>query len=173
MPLGSGYAMTSFDPTQLIASVGDIKPQAGLGEYIRHKGKTYCYVRFDNGVGNVAAVNGNLAYWKDLVNFVVTSDQSDGVAQAATELSFVAGVFLNAITDGYYGWIQTWGLHTSFGVSANGAIGQILVPSATDGQATTVATGAVTAAQAGAQRVATQYAVGAANRASAYITIVP
>src|SRR5262245_34353384 len=172
MPLGSGYATVSFDPTQLTANVGDIRPTASLGEVIRHRGKTYQYVRFDNGVGNIAAVNGNLAYWKDLVNFVVTSDQSDGVAQAATELSFCAGVFLNVLTDGYYGWIQTWGLHTSLFVSGNGAIGQLLLPSTTDGQATTVATGAVTAAQAGAEVVGRQYAVGAANRAAAFLKIL-
>jgi len=161
-----------MDPSQFTGSVGDLKPTAGLGEVIRWKGRTFMYGRFNSGVGVVAAVAGNLAYWKDLVNFIYTSDQSDGVAAAATELSFCAGVFLYAIANGNYGWIQTGGLVTNLFISAAGAIGQVLVPSATDGQATTAATGAVTAAQAGAQRIGTQYSVAAANRGSAYLTIL-
>jgi|ERR1041384_554110 hypothetical protein len=168
---GSGYVSASFDPTQITGMVGDIFPTAGLGEIVRVKNKTYQYVRFDNGVGNVAAVAGRGAYWKDIANFVVTSDFSDSQG-GGTELCLTAGVFLYAMTDLYYGWIQTGGYNASVYVSAAGAVGQRLLPSTTDGQFTTVATGSVTAAQAGAQRVGTQLTAAVSNLCAAYLEIL-
>jgi hypothetical protein len=171
MPLGrSGYSAGFFDPTQFVGSVGDVLPTAGLGEIQPYRGKTFIYGRFDNGVGNVAAVAGQACYWRDLTNFVFTSDISDSLA-GATELAFCAGVFQYVMTDLNYGWIQCGGVATGVKLSGAGAVGQILIPSVTDGTLTTVATGAVTAAQAGAQRVGTQIAVAVATLATVYLTI--
>ena len=171
MPIGrTGYAITFFDPTQTTGFTGDAQAQAGLGEVIVHKGKTYIYVKFDNGVGNVAAVAGQACYWKDLANFQVTSDYSDSQG-GGSELCLCAGVFLYVMTDGYYGWVQCGGIASSVKLSGTGAVGQILVPSTTDGTLTTVATGSVTAAQAGAQRVGTQLAAAVSNLATVYLTI--
>lgn len=171
MPIGrTGYAVTFMDPTQITGFVGDVTPQAGLGEVITHRGKTYQYVKFDNGVGNVAAVAGQACYWKDLANFLVTSDISDSQG-GGTELCLCAGVFLYAMTDLYFGWIQCGGLATGVKLSGTGAVGQILIPSATDGVLTTVATGAVTAAQAGAQRVGTQLAAAVSTLATVLLHV--
>lgn len=171
MPIGrSGYSIPMLDPTQFTGSVGDVQPQAGLGEIITHRGRTYQYVRFDNGVGNVAAVAGQACYWRDLANFIVTSDISDSLS-GATELAFCAGVFLYAMQDLYYGWIQCGGVATGVKLSGAGAPGQLLLPSQTDGVLTTVATGAVTAAQAGAQRVGTQIAAAVATLATVLLQV--
>lgn len=171
MPIGrTGYSIAFADPTQIAGQVGDIQAQAGLGEIITHRGKTYQYVRFDNGVGNVAAVAGQACYWRDLTNFVVTSDISDSLA-GATELCFCAGVFLYAMVDQNYGWIQCGGVATGVKLSGAGAVGQLLIPSVTDGTLTTVATGAATAAQAGAQRVGTQILAAVATLATVYLTV--
>lgn len=159
-----------LDPTQVVGQVGDIQSQAGLGEIITHRGKTYIYCRFDNGVGNVAAVAGQACYWKDLTTFTVTSDISDSLA-GATELAFCAGVFLYAVTDLYYTWIQCGGVATGVKLSGTGAVGQALFPSTTDGVLNTAATGAITAAQAGAQRVGTQIAAAVATLATVYLTV--
>ena len=171
MPIGhTGYSAGFSDPTQIAGLVGDQLAQAGLGEIQPYKGKTYMYVRFDNGVGNVPAVAGQACYWRDLANFVVTSDISDSQG-GGTELCLCAGVFLYAMTDLYYGWIQCGGIATGVKLSGAGAAGQILIPSVTDGVLTTVATGSVTAAQAGAQPVGRQLAVAVATLATVYLTI--
>jgi hypothetical protein len=171
MPIGrSGYSLGFTDPSQIVGQVGDILPQAGLGEVQPYRGKTYMYCRFDNGVGNIAAVAGQCCYWRDLNNFVVTSQKSDSLG-GATELAFCAGVFLYVVTDLYYCWIQCGGVATGVKLSGAGAVGQILIPSTVDGTLTTVATGAVTAAQAGAQRVGTQIAAAVATLATVYLTV--
>jgi hypothetical protein len=171
MPIGrSGYSSGFYDPSQIVGQVGDIVAQAGLGEVQPYRGRTFMYIRFDNGVGNVPAVAGQACYWRDLTNFVVTSDISDSLA-GATELAFCAGVFLYAMNDLSFGWIQCGGVATGVKLSGAGAVGQILIPSTTDGTLTTVATGAVTAAQAGAQRVGTQIAAAVATLATVYLTV--
>jgi len=171
MPVGrTGYSIPMLDPTQITGQVGDVQAQAGLGEVITHRGKTYMYVKFDNGVGNVAAVAGQACYWRDLTTFTVTSDISDSLA-GATELAFCAGVFLYAMTDLYFGWIQCGGVATGVKLSGTGAVGQVLIPSTTDGVLTTVATGSVTAAQAGAQQVGRQIAAAVSTLATVYLTI--
>jgi hypothetical protein len=167
-------AQVAFDPTQVLGQTGDIFPTARVGDIYRSpQGKTYRYGKFDNGSGNIAAVAGQAAYLRDGTanNFTFTSDQSDGFAAAATELSFCVGVFLYAITDGRYGWLQCGGYNPSVKVSATGAAGQRLLVSSTDGELTTVATGSVTAAQAGAPLVGLQYAPAVAGFAPAYLLV--
>jgi len=170
MPGRSGYNSLFMDPTQITGRVGDVSPQAALGEVQIRRGSCYIYGRFDNGVGNVAAVAGQACYWRDLANYVFTSDISDSQG-GGTELCLCAGVFLYAMTDLYYGWIQCGGVATGVKLSGTGAVGQILIPSTTDGVLTTVATGSVTAAQAGAQRVGTQLAAAVSTLATVYLTI--
>ena len=171
MPIGrTGYSIAFMDPTQIAGFVGDLQAQAGLGEIITHRGKTYQYVKFDNGVGNVAAVAGQACYWKDLANFLVTSDISDSQG-GGTELCLCAGVFLVAMTDLYFGWIQCGGVATGVKLSGAGAAGQALIPSTTDGVLTTVPTATATAAQARAQRVGTQLVAAVATLATVYLTV--
>lgn len=54
-----------------------------------------------------AAVLGNATFWKTAANYVSGIVSSDG---GATVEGRFAGVFLNVITAGYYGWIQIDGM---------------------------------------------------------------
>jgi hypothetical protein len=168
-------SQVAFDPTQIVAFTGDIFPQAGIGERFEHKnGNTYRYGLFHSGVGAVAAVAGNCVYLRNGVppTFQFTSDYSDSIMGAVAELSGVVGILLCALVSGRYGWIQTRGYHPLVHMSGAGSAGQILVPSTTDGILTTVITGSVTAAQAGGQRVGTQYAASVAGFGPAMLELV-
>lgn len=65
-------------------------------------GGKYQYVKLYLS-SSASAVAGQVAFWYDLDDYVVTADYSAAIP---------AGVFLNAITKGQYGWIQTEGLAT-------------------------------------------------------------
>jgi hypothetical protein len=67
-------------------------------------GGKYQYVKLYLS-SSAAAAAGQVASWYDLDDYVVTAD-------ALTGTSLVAGIFLNAITKGNYGWIQISGLAT-------------------------------------------------------------
>lgn len=96
-------------------------------------GKRYRFVRFDNGVGNVAAVAGNFAYvlapsgTSAGATTTVTSDLSDSAGVGA-------GVFMSAPADGEYCWVQIAGYATLTTALTAGADGNALTPvGATDG----------------------------------------
>jgi hypothetical protein len=165
------WSQVAFDPSQIVGQTGDLFPMATLGEEIWKNGKLYIYGKFDNGNNNVAAVVGQVAYWADWDNAVFTSDFPFSLG-GGTELCFVAGVFLYVMTDLRFGWIQKQGSHPAVKVNATGAPGQLLIPSTTSGQLTTVATGAVTAAQAGAQVVGRQTANAVGGFAAAVLQIL-
>ena len=80
-------------------------------------------------LSRAAAAAGQVASWYDLDDYVVTAD-------ALTGTSLIAGIFLNAITKGQYGWIQTAGLATvKFRASitkATPAIGDLVLVQATN-----------------------------------------
>lgn len=127
-----------------LESRDDVDPIMLLGSIVRDaaSGKSYIYVRFDNGVGNVAAVAGNLAYIHTLAEWdpdtgkaQVTSDQSDSVGGAAATTSIVAGVFVNVPTDLRYTFLQCGGRRTNMNVTAAAIAGSRQVSSATDGRA--------------------------------------
>ncbi len=69
-----------------------------------HGGK-YMYVKFKAGTTQSNA-KGQLVAWDDIDDFVVTPDPT------TANLSRVAGVALNAVTKGNYGFIQVSGLAT-------------------------------------------------------------
>lgn len=113
----------------------DATPQATVGGLYGINGKLYMYVKFDNGTA-VAAVAGKAAYIADTTwaphNGValVTSDVSAALGVDANAIC--VGVFVNAITDLQYGFIQVGGVKT--GVLSNAdAAGQRLIVSSTDG----------------------------------------
>lgn len=112
-----------------IENTNDASQKAPLGILYRHKGAIYRYVKFDDGAA-VAAAAGGVAHWDvldpDDGKFTVTSDYSDGVGKNA-----IAGVFLNAVTDQYYTWIQVGGVVDAF-VAALTAIGDVMIYNATD-----------------------------------------
>jgi hypothetical protein len=69
-----------------------------------HGGK-YQYVKFKAGTTQSNA-KGQLVAWDDIDDFVVTPDPT------TAGLARIAGVALNAVTKGQYGWIQVSGLAT-------------------------------------------------------------
>lgn len=88
-------------------------------------GKRYKYLKFDNGVGNVAAVVGNVAYY--LAVSGTSAGQTTTVTMDLTDCAGVtAGVFQAVLTDGYYGWFQTWGEATLTTALTAGADGNAL-----------------------------------------------
>ena len=113
-------------------SVNSATGQTGSGAV----GKTYQRVQVDSTV-TVAPFPGAVAWWSDKTRSLVTT--------AATNRGRVAGVFRNAITPGYIGFIQTQGPSTvkiiDAPTAAPTAAGLIVIPSATAGKADVVAAG--------------------------------
>jgi len=89
--------------------------------------KCYRLVKFDNGSGNVASAAKGVAHWKDRSTFTVTSDVTD----AESGNNGVAGIFLAAITDGYYCFVQIGGL-AQFTTGGGVADGDLVVSKGTD-----------------------------------------
>jgi hypothetical protein len=64
----------------------------------------YMYVQMDPAAVATGTVRGGLAFWKDFENYIVGID-----APTVPNLSQCAGVALNVVSKGNYGWIQTAG----------------------------------------------------------------
>lgn len=118
-------------------------PKFKLGTVYRsYDGKAYKYVQFNNGVGDVAAVVGNCAYYYAVSG--VSAGQIDIVTMDVTDSGGVcAGVFQAVIPDLGYGWIQTKGPATLTTALVSGADGNSLTASTTTDGTLKVA-GAVT-----------------------------
>jgi hypothetical protein len=106
-------------------------PQFTLGaKYEASGGKQYKYVQFNNGVGDVASVAGNFAYYYAVSG--VSAGQIDIVTMDVTDSGGVgAGVFQAVIPDLGYGWIQTKGPATLTTALVSGADGNALTASTT------------------------------------------
>ena len=119
----------------------------GIGVIRREGAKTYKYVKYNQGVGTVAAVAGNMTAYKSDVSYgpaaaEVSSDVSDS-------LTVPAGMLMSAIPHGSFGWIQIKGIATLNTALVSGADGNALVMSATTDGTLKVAA-AVTEVVAGA-----------------------
>jgi hypothetical protein len=165
LPTGNGDT-TNISPTdfgQPLNPPGNVPVNVGMGGQpgglgLQHQGawanRVYQRVQLDSGataatgVGLVAA--NQLAYWKDKFHYIVTNDVNQVNAangqQALTNSAFrnfVAGVFRNPVTPGYFCDVLQMGL--SIGVKTTGApaIGDQLVSdvSLTAAQAATVTAG--------------------------------
>lgn len=124
--LGSGGTFASFNESTLNASGSG--PWLGqLGQIFEDNGKVYRLVQFDNGTGNVAAVAGGAAHWKTRASYIVTSDQTD----AEASLNSVAGAFLMALTDQYYGFVQMGGVQACV-TDTTASAGTALIATTTD-----------------------------------------
>lgn len=96
-------------------------------------GKRYKYLKFNNGVGDVASVAGNVAYYYG-VSAAADANTYSTVTMDLTDAVMTAGVFQAVIADGGYGWIQTGGyatLTTALTAGADG--GRLTHIGATDG----------------------------------------
>ena len=117
-----------------IASTNDSAQKAPLGVLYRYKGNVYRYVLFDNGVGEsqtaVAAAAGGVAHWAALDPTNGTFTATSAYA-AALGKNVAAGILLNAVTQGYYTWLQVGGVATVF-VADSTVAGDVMIYSATD-----------------------------------------
>ena len=86
-----------------------------LGQIFEKDNKFFRLVKFDNGSGNVATIDGGVAYWKDRANWTVTADASDAEGLA----NGVAGGTHVVVTDGYYFFIQCGGDQAAVVVAAS------------------------------------------------------
>jgi len=101
-------------------------PEFALGTVHRaYDGKQYKYVQFNNGVGDVASVAGNFAYYYAVSG--ASAGQTTIVTMDVTDSGGVgAGVFQAVIADSGYGWIQTRGSATLTTALTAGADGNAL-----------------------------------------------
>lgn len=101
----------------------------GIGATRFEGSKEYKYVKYNQGVGTIAAVAGNMTAYKSDVAYTSTlvevgSDVSDC-------LRIPAGMLMSAIPHGSFGWIQTKGIATLTTALVSGADGDELAMSTT------------------------------------------
>lgn len=99
----------------------------GIGA-IRFEGNSiYKWVLFDNGVGNVASVAGNVAYYLAVTGVSAGQYSASTVTMDRTDTADLgAGVFQAIIADGSFGWIQIRGPATLTTALTAGADGDAL-----------------------------------------------
>ncbi len=112
---------------QYLGNAGDGNSNSGpffgsLGQIVEDGGKVWRLVKFDNGTGNVAAIDGCPLYWKDKSAFTVTSDASDSECLA----NGIAGGCHVVATDLYYIFIQVGGDQAAVQVAASAVAGDHL-----------------------------------------------
>ena len=90
-------------------------------------GKQYKLVKFNNGVGNVAAVVGNFAYY-----YAVSGTSAGQITEVTMDLTDTAGigagVFQSIPADGEFCWLQITGPATLTTALTAGADGNALTP---------------------------------------------
>lgn len=125
--------------TQGPAAVGDHYEAAG--------GKVYKFVKFNNGVGNVAAIAGDCAYYY-AVSGASAGEITEVTMDVTDSVGITAGAFQSVPADGEYCWLQIKGPATLTGALVSGADGNALTASTTtDGRLKV--SGAVTDAVSG------------------------
>lgn len=139
---GGGSLAPGFASGQLgmkvMLGTNEIKFSAAVGTL---RAGTYQYVQTFSG-DLVLPARGLLAFWRDRINYLVTTSDAVGTA--------VAGVFINPITRGRYGFIQALqGGSVDVRNSVVCAIGDILFVNQGAGTAVAASAtvGAITAAQ--------------------------
>ncbi len=120
MLAGANITQT-YSATQLAvqgpASVGDHYEAAG--------GKIYKFVKFNNGVGNVAAIVGGAAYYYAVSG--ASAGQTTEVTMDVTDSGGIgAGIFQSIPADGEYCWLQIKGPATMLVALTAGADGNAL-----------------------------------------------
>lgn len=106
-----------------------------LGSLRWHKDKCYKYIQYDTGVGAVAGVAGNVAYYYAPGGVHAgAADQNKVTSDLSDSNEVGAGVLQAAMTDGQYGWIQIKGPAVLTPALTAGADGDPLTATgATDG----------------------------------------
>lgn len=122
-------------PGQIGVRFTIIQPQRAAVGAEEGRSKRYQIIKTDSTM-TVAPFKGATAWWADKTQYLVTTN--------ATNRNRVAGVFQNAITPGNFGCVQIGGPATTKLLDADMAavaIGDVIIPSATNAKATRVAVG--------------------------------
>src|SRR5258706_2291187 len=112
-----------------------VQPSRGTIGVEEVRSKRYQLIQTDSTM-TVAPYKGATAWWSDKSRYLVTTN--------ATNRNRVCGVFQNAVTPGNYGCVQIGGPSTTKLLDADMAavaIGDYIIPSATNSKATRVAVG--------------------------------
>ena len=101
----SGFMDTLYVGAQALPLMNVVSLyQAGqLGMRVTQVGKVFQVVKTDSGPTTIAA--GDVAFWKDRANYIVTNKLAD----APQGRNGVAGMFLTAVTPGYFCVVQIGG----------------------------------------------------------------
>lgn len=125
------YSGAQLDQTYAALTEGNVPAVGSVFEGT--DGKAYKFVQYNGGVGSVAAVAGNVAYYHAPSGVsagsytVVTSDLSDSAGLGA-------GVLMSAPASGSYCWIQIRGKATlTTALTAGGDGNALTAVGATDG----------------------------------------
>ena len=99
----------------------------GVNTIRRDGNKTYKWVKYNNGAGDVASVAGNIAYYYGVSGDAVTGGYENGVVTMdLTDATMGAGVFQAIIADASFGWIQIRGPATMTTAALAGSDGNAL-----------------------------------------------
>ena len=96
-----------------LVNVATLYKPGELGKHVVIGGREWQLVQLDsgavaaNGVGVVAS--GQLAYWKDKANYIVTNDFRQALGASTGCRNEVAGLFTNAVTASYSTYLQIKG----------------------------------------------------------------
>ena len=130
-----------YDPGTLRANQYD-----NLGDIRTTNGKVYKFISYDKGGGSVAAVAGNMSYYK--ITFDVTTSRAEMIYDVTGDLSdscnVGAGMLMAVIPDGDYGWIQVKGPATLAQEPTAGADGNALTAVGADADGKLDVSGAYT-----------------------------
>ncbi len=129
MPRNALETRTQYVITNNPDTVNESTPymDGQVGQVINVNEKTYQYVHVDSGatasntVGVVAA--NEVAFWKDKTQYLVTNDLRFSTGGRNT----VAGIFRNAMTAGYYGFVLQQGDAISVKSDGGGAANDVAI----------------------------------------------
>jgi hypothetical protein len=137
-------------------------------------GLMYQKVQLDSGVLS-AATKGQLVYWKDKANYIVTNNNLFAGGTSAAR-NFIAGVITPTagVTAGYYTWVQQQGPCTFLKTdSVTSAVGDSYIGSATTGNATNASATLGTAPPTQLIGTATEVSTGTSHSADLAILGIP
>jgi hypothetical protein len=124
--LGQAGKYRTFNESTLNA--GGAGPWLGhLGQIVEEDGRAFRLVKFDNGSGDVAMIDGGVLYWLTKSTWVATTDASDGEALA----NGVAGGTHVVGTNGNYVFVQVGGDQAAVVVAASTVASDLMTGHAT------------------------------------------
>ena len=101
--------------------------------------KQFQLVQLDTGA-LTSATNGQVAYWKDRTNYIVTNNNDFAEGGVTGARNTIAGVVTTTVTAGYFTYIQQQGYHSAVAADSGSPTGGAFVVGSTNAaKATSVA----------------------------------